>query len=57
MARWVYALAFFILKLPVALARAPGKIAIKAKARAHEWCQPDTKRWYKDLGKKCCSVF
>jgi hypothetical protein len=37
-----YALAFFVLKLHVASARAPGKIAIKAKAGAHKWCQPDT---------------
>ncbi len=33
----------FILNLPVALARAPGKIAKKAEAVAHAWCWPDTK--------------
>ena len=42
MAGWVYAPAFFVLKLPVALTRAPGKIAINAKTGAHKWCQPDT---------------
>ena len=35
MVGYIQAPAFFILKLPVALASAPGKIAIKAKAGAH----------------------
>ncbi len=33
----------FVLKLPVALARMPGKNCHKAEAAAHVWCQPDTK--------------
>jgi hypothetical protein len=33
----------FVLNLPVALARAPCKIANQAEAVAHAWCQPDTK--------------
>jgi hypothetical protein len=39
----VLAPASFVLNLPVALARAPGKIANQAEAVAHVWCQPDTK--------------
>ncbi len=33
----------FVLNLPVALARRPGKIAYLAEAVAHEWCQQNTK--------------
>jgi hypothetical protein len=33
----------FVLNLPVALARASGKIANQAEAVAHAWCQPDIK--------------
>ncbi len=41
-ARSILAPALFILNLPVALARAPGKIANQAEAAAHAWCQLDT---------------
>jgi hypothetical protein len=33
----------FVLNLPVALARVPGKIANQTEAVAHAWCQQDTK--------------
>jgi hypothetical protein len=39
----ILAPSLFVLNLPVALARAPGKIANQAEAVAHTWCQPDTK--------------
>jgi hypothetical protein len=34
--------ALFVLNLPVAWARAPGKITNQAEAVEHVWCQPDT---------------
>jgi hypothetical protein len=34
----------FLLNLPVALARAPGKIANQPEAVAHAWCQLGTMR-------------
>ncbi len=40
--------ALFVLNLPVALARAPGKITNQAEAVAHAWCQPDTNGRYKN---------
>ncbi len=39
----IFAPALFVLNIPVALARLPGKIANQAEAVAHAWCQPDTK--------------
>ncbi len=39
----ILAPALFVLNLPVALARAPGKNANQAEAVVHTWCQPNTK--------------
>jgi hypothetical protein len=42
-ARRIFAPTLFVFNLPVALARAPGKISNQAEAVAHGWCKPDTK--------------
>jgi hypothetical protein len=39
----IFAPALFVLNLPVALARVPGKISNQAEAVVHGWCKPDTK--------------
>ncbi len=50
----ILAPSLFILNLPVALAREPGKIANWEKVVAHAWCQPDTNGRYKDEDPKKC---
>ncbi len=49
----IFAPALFLLNLPVALARVPGKIANQAEAVAHVWCQSYPK-WQVGRPKKCC---
>jgi hypothetical protein len=48
----ILAPALFVLNLPVALARVPGKIANQVETVPHAWCQPDTNGRYEDP-KKC----
>jgi hypothetical protein len=57
MAGIISAPTLFVLKLSVALARVPGKIAIRQKAVAHGWCQTDTKWQVQRPKRRVASVF